>query len=439
MLNLRNNKSPVFLARFLAWFAGWQNSHKVFTLSRALLVFMAVLLMYSPAQAFDNDFEINQIDLDSENFLDIKAHQFRKSLEYQWYDSTNGWRITGASLDPELAFLQTDLKLQHELSEYVNVRLTAEQDVFYADKELLFPIAEVEFYPWAGDLGFSLLGRPAYEKRDMDFGVALIWGRRPWNYTRFEYLEVDSIYNQKNVIDNTFYSKQPVSMKLEGAYQFAGNYKLRFSVSRDKPLEFVDPDNSGDDSGDNSGIFNHEASQYFLLFDYQSTPDKVIGISVDGFTLDKSSIQTGQDQQQATDYISLDIYWVQGIGKSYELRVGTQYDKITNDIRDAIMNSNDLDYSMDTIQVYASAYHPFNEHMAWDLGLYVGQVEEQQDFLVDNVNDVTENNTEIKFRMGFEYSSADGRNSLQINASLNVDGFFGNIGDGAGISFQSVF
>ena len=453
MLSLRNNKPSAFLIRFLAsflaglmaWFVAWQNSGKVFALSRALLVFIPVLLMYSSVQAFDNDFEINHIDLDSENFLDIKAHQFRKSLEYQWYDSTNAWRITGASIGPELTFLQTDLKLQHELSEYVNVRLTAEQEVFYADKVFLFPITEVEFYPWAGDLGFSLLGRPSYDKRDMDFGVALIWGRRPWNYTRFEYLEVDSIYSQKNVIDNTFYSKQPVSMKVEGAYQFAGNYKLRFSVSRDQPLEFVDPD----DSGNNSGLFNHEASQYFLLFDYMLEADKVIGISVDGFTLDKSSvkmgsIQTGQNQpaqnqQQATDFISLDIYWVQGIGKQYELRVGTQYDKITNDIRDAITSSNDLNYSMDTIQVYATAYHPFNEHMAWDLGLYIGQVEEQKDFFVDNANDVIENNTEIKFRMGFEYSSSDGRNSLQINASLNVDGFFGNIGDGAGISFQSVF
>ena len=105
-------------------------------------------------------------------------------------------------------------------------------------------------------------------------------------------------------------------MKLEGAYQVGGQYKLRCSLSRDKPLELIDPDNNG--------IFRHEASDYFLLFDYQPVPDSVIGITVNGFTLDKSSSQTGQNQQQATDYISADVYWVKGMGKSYELRLGTQ-------------------------------------------------------------------------------------------------------------------
>ena len=420
----------------------------MFTFLRAFLITFSLALVavivLSPALAFDNDFEINDINLDSENFLDIKAHRFRKSLEYQWYDATTAWRITGASLDAELTFLQTELKLQHELSDYVNVRLQFEQEVFYADKELLFPVTEVEFYPWAGnswagDFGFSLLGIPAYEKRDMDLGVALIWGRRPWGYTRFEYVEVDSLYNQKNVSDNTFYSKEPKAMKLEGAYQFGGqlggNYKLRFTLSRDTPLELIDPDNNG--------LFKHESSHYFLLFDYQPEPGSVIGISINGFTLDKSSIQMvsggNQNQQQATDYISADIYWVQGLGKQYEIRVGSQYDRIKNDIRDLITNSNDLDYFMDTLQVYATAYHPFNENMAWDLGLYVGQVEEQQNFLSDNARDVFTESTQVKFRVGFEYSSSDGRNTLQFNGSFNVDGFFDNIGDGAGISFQSVF
>jgi len=407
----------------------------MFTFFRAFLITFILALASPPVLAFDNDFEINNIDLGSENFLDIKAHRFRKSLEYQWYDNTTAWRITGASLDSDLTFLQTELKLQHELSDYLNVRLTAEQEVFYADKEFSFPVTEVEFYPWAGDFGFSLLGIPAYEKREMDLGVALIWGKRPWNYTRFEYLDVDSLYNEKNVMDNSFYSKSPVSMKLEGAYQFGDQsgsiYKLRFTISRDSPLELVDPDNNG--------LFKHEASHYFLLFDYQPKSDSVIGLSLNGFTLDKSSAQTGQSQQQATDYISVDLYWVQGLGKQYELRIGSQYDRISNDIRDLIISNNDLDYFMDTLQVYATAYHPFNENMAWDIGLYVGQVEEQKDFLFDNAKDVFEESTQVKFRVGFEYSSSDGRHTLQFNGSFNVDGFFDNIGDGAGISFQSVF
>jgi hypothetical protein len=392
---------------------------------------LALTLVISPVLAFDNDLEINDINLNEENFLDIKAHRFRKSLEYQWYDNTTAWRITGASLDGDLTFVQNELKLQSELSEYVNVRLEFEQEVFYADKEFPLPTTEVEFYPWAGNLGFSLLGTPSYEKRESDLGIALIWGRRSWNYTRFEYLDVDAMYNKKNASDNTFYSKEPKALKLEGAYQFGGHYKVRFTISRDKPLELVDPDNNG--------LFKHEASDYFLLFDYQPVPDSVIGITVNGFTLDKSSSQTGQNQQQATDYISADVYYVKGMGKLYELRLGTQYDHITNDIRDFITTSNDLDYFMKTLQVYATAYHPFNEHMAWDLGLHIGQVEEKQNYLQDNSRNTINDGVEAKFRMGFEYSSSDGLSSLQFNLSLNVDDLFKDPGDGGGISFQSVF
>ena len=398
---------------------------------RTFLISLGLTLAIQPALAFDDDFEINDINLNTENFLDIKAHHYRKSLEYKWFDSTSGWRINADSLATDLTFVQTELKLQSELSEYVDIRLSVEQEVFYADKDFPLPTAEAVIYPWAGNLGFSLLGTPAYEKREMDLGVAVIWGRRPWNYTRFEYLDVDRYYNEKNSTDNTFYSEEPIAMKLEGAYLFGDHYKIRFTISHDKPLELIDPDDNG--------IFKHEASDYFLLFDYQPVPDSVIGLTINGFTLDKSSLKTGQDQQQATDYISADIYLVRGMGKSYEFRVGTQYDYITNDIRDFITSSNDLDYFMRTLQVYTTLYHPFNEHMAWDLGVYVGHVEEQQNYLQDIDRDTINDTTEAKLRFGFEYSSSDGRNSLQFNISLNLDDPIDDPGDGGAISFQSTF
>jgi hypothetical protein len=395
------------------------------------LLTSALVLIASPAQAFDKDFEINDINLNEENFLDIKAHRFRKSLDYAWYDSNSAWRISSASLDQDLAFVQTELKLQQELSEYVNIRLDMAEEIFYADKELPLPSTEVEIYPWAGDIGFSVLGTPTYDKRDLDLGMALIWGRRPWNYTRFEYVDTDMLYNQKNVSDNTYYNNNPRTMKLEGAYRFDEHYKLRFHLKHETPLERVDPDNNG--------LFNYEANDYFLLFDYQPSLDSVIGITLNGFTLDKSRSETGQNQQQATDYISVDVYWVRGMGKKYEIRLGTQYDHITNDIRDLITSSNDLDYYMKTLQLYTTAYHPFNEHMAWDLGFYIGQAKEEQIFLQDPGRDTLNDDVQAKFRMGFEYSSADGRSALQFNVSLNVDALFSDPGDGGGISFQTVF
>ena len=397
----------------------------------SLLLIDALSLITLPALAFDKDFEINDINLNEENFLDIKAHRFRKSLEYAWFDSTSAWRITSASLDQDLAFVQTELKLQQALSEYVNIRLDMAQEIFYADKELPLPSTELEIFPWAGDIGFSVLGTPTYDKRDLDLGMAVTWGRRPWNYTRFEYVDTDMLYNQKNVADNTYYTTNPRILKLEGAYQFEEHYKLRFHIKQETPLERVDPDNNG--------LFKYEASDYFLLLDYQPTADSVIGITINGFTLDKSRSETEQDQQQATDYISADIYWVRGMGKQYELRLGTQYDHINNNIRDLITSSNNLDYYMKTLQVYTTAYHPFNEHMAWDLGFYIGQAKEEQIYLQDPGRNTLNDDVQAKFRMGFEYSSSDGRSALQFNISLNVDALFSDPGDGGGISFQTVF
>jgi len=100
------------------------------TFLRTLFIPLGLVLSIPTVSAFDNDFEINDINLDQENFLDIKAHRYRKSLEYKWFDSTSGWRINIASLDSDLAFVQTELKLQNELSEYVNIRLEVEQEVF---------------------------------------------------------------------------------------------------------------------------------------------------------------------------------------------------------------------------------------------------------------------------------------------------------------------
>ncbi len=388
-------------------------------------------LFASPLLAFDNDYEINDINLNEENFLDIKAHRFRKSLEYQWYDNVSAWRITGASLDGDLAFVQNELKLQSELSDYLNVRLEMQQEVFYASKPVPLPTAEVEIYPWAGNLGFSLLGTPAYEKSDMDLGFALIWGRRPWNYTRLEYLNVDAYYNQKNAADNTFYRKAPSNIKLEGYYEFAGHYKLRYTLQRERPLERVDPDRNA--------LFTQKGDNYFLQFDYLPVADTVYGASLSGFSLDKTSSQSGQDLQQATDYISADIYWVKGMGKRYEFRLGSQYDYIKNNIRDYISSTNNLNYFMTTLQIYGTVYHPFNEHMGWDLGLHIGDVEERQTYLQDSSRNTVNDSIEAKLRMGFVYTSADGNSTLQFNLSINADDPINDPGDGGGISFQSVF
>jgi len=380
------------------------------------------------ATAFDDDFEINNIDMVEENFLDIKAHRFRKSMEDQWYDNTSGWRMNGASLDGDFTFIQTELKLQHALSETVNVRLEAEQEVFYADKDFPAPTAEVEFYPFGNDIGFSLLGTPSYEKRNSDLGGALIWGRRSWDYTRLEVRKVDALYNDKSGFDTTEQTEEPWNIKLEGAYRLSDRYKMRYRYSLGDDLQLVDTEAGNQ--------FDHNADDYFLLFDYHPTDDSVMGFTINGFNVDKSRQSALENRRQLLDYLSTDIYWVQGMYSDYEIRVGMQYDYLRNRIFDRIDTQQDLDYTFTTLQLYSNVYHPFNEHMAWDLGLYLADVEEKRDFVNDDDRDMINDGFQGKFRAGYVYRSLDERSTLQFNLSLDIDEI---ATDGGGISFQTVF
>ena len=153
-------------------------------------------------------------NLHEENFIDIKAHRFRKALEYQWYDNISAWCITGASLDGDLAFVQNELKLQSELSEYVNVRLEIEQEVFYADGE--FPLPTTEIYPWAGDLGLYI---GQVEERQ--------------NYLRD---------NSRNTINDS------VEAKFRMGFEYSssdGRSSLQFNLSLNADDPFNDPGDGG--------------------------------------------------------------------------------------------------------------------------------------------------------------------------------------------------
>lgn len=387
------------------------------------------------ATAFDGDFEINEINMVEENFLDINAHRFRKSMEDQWYDTLSGWRMNGASLDGDFAFLQTEIKLQHAMSDSFNVRLEAEQEVFYTDKDFPAPTVEMEIYPFDNELGFAWLGVAGYEKRGWDTGAAIIYGKRPWHYTRLELLLVDAIYNSKSGFDNTELTEEPLNIKLEGAYRLGKKYKTRFRYSMGDTYQLVDR-NANDRI---ISQFDHSGDDYFLLFDYHPQESSVIGFTIDGFNEDKSRLDAGEDRQQVIDFISTDLYWVSGMNRDYEIRVGLQYDHLQSRIYDRVDLSRDEDYSFSTLQAYSNVFHPFNEHMAWDLGLYLGHAEETKNFTFANDRDESSSGFEGKFRMGFVYQSSDKRNTLQFNLSLDIDDFFTDTTDGGGISFQSVF
>ncbi|KPK37943.1 MAG: hypothetical protein AMJ69_09840 [Gammaproteobacteria bacterium SG8_47] len=396
------------------------------------LIYAAVLVVVAtPLWAFDDDYTINDIDFISGNFLDINAHQFRKSQNLMWYDAVNGWRISGASLNVDRLYFDTELKLERSLSESVFVRLESAQELFYAPKDLPSPTIEAGVYPLGGPVGISMLGTVNYDKRKSDLGLALTLGRRPWDYLFFAWSKVDYFYNEKNTIDETYYTQEGENLRLEGAYKLAERHKLRFRFELDTPLELFDP--ATDET------FDHEAWNYDVTWDYLYSSRDLVGLAAKGFDVDKSIADNTNLVEQSISYYSVEAYWLRNLTPHHELTVGLRYDDFGERLRspdDAQSNEN-YDYS--SSQVYARWYHDYSIHQALDIGMYVAWEEKSETFLDDAQEDIIDDGVQGKLRLGWEYRSADKRNALLFNLSLNLDDLAKDPGDGGAISFQSVF
>jgi hypothetical protein len=391
---------------------------------------LAVIWIGGPVHAFDDDTAINRVSLDKENFLDIKAYQPRKSHDYLWYDAINGARIFGGSLDHDRFYLLGDYKFQSDLSEYVTARVTAEREVFYAIKPFPLPVMEVQVFPWAKNLGVSLLGTAAYDKRQADMGAALSWGRQPWNITRLTWLKVDALYNRKNDFDESYYTENPTTTQLEGAYLIRSQHIIRYSIARDSPLELITPERQG--------TFKQKGYRYDLLYDYKLNRKQLAGIRVRGFKEEKSSHETSLQQDQNTTYTTVDVYWAD-LDMDYERRLGMQVDSLTNQFNDYLNVDDSLEYSLDTIQLYGTQRFPFGPHMGWDFGVHLAWVMEEKLFTPPARADEQNDSFQGKFRTGFEYFSSDRKSSLQINLSMELDNLFDSPLNGGNASFQKVF
>jgi hypothetical protein len=390
----------------------------------------ASLITANPLWAFDDDISINRISLDKENFLDIKAYQPRKSLDYQWYDAVNGARIFGGSLDHDRVYALSEFKFQSELSEYVTARIQAKQEVFYAIKPFPLPVLEAQVFPWAKNIGISILGTVPYDKRQADLGAALSWGRQPWNYTRLSWVKVDSEYNRKNPFDESYYAENPTTTELEGAYVIRNKHIIRYSLAVDSPLELITPEIQG--------TFKHKAYRYHLLYDYKLNHQELAGITIRGFQQEKSSNETGLHQDQDTAFTTVDVYWAD-LDRDKERRLGLQLDTLNNRFNDYIDADNSLEYSLDTLQLYGTRRFPYGLHMAWDFGIHLAWAMEEKLYTPPERADEQNDSFQGKFRTGFEYFALDRKSVFQIQMSLELDNLFKSPLNGGGASFQKVF
>jgi hypothetical protein len=398
------------------------------------IFYIAILVLIIPGKifAFDDDFSLNEPDFKKENLLDIKAYQFRKSLQQQWYETENGWRATGGSLDSKRLFLQTEIRLKQTLSNALDVRLSMEQEEFYAIKPFPHPLIELASHPWSIPFEISFLGTAAFDKRQADLGVAFGLGKRPRDYLRFAWLEQDYYYNTKNVFDASRYIDKPKTAILEGAHKlFQDKLRVRFVLKHFLPLKFV--------FNDQVRTFEHEGDDYKLMLDYQYRNNALYGLTYRGFNIDKALDEMSRSRKQTLSFTVMDFYWHSTRINTYEIDLGAEWDKFGNQFRVLTNQSDSYDYYLRTWQLYGILHHDYAPHKGWEYGLYIGRVKETKNFLISTNRDKKEFDVETKLRTSWEYHSKDKKNTLMFHFTVNVDNILIDPGDGAGMTYQAIF
>lgn len=395
-----------------------------------LVIVMVALMGHSNAHAFDDDRGISSIELKPESFLDVNAHSFRRSKDLEWLSVKNGMRMAGGSISTNRLFLDSELRMQSEISEHLSVNINFEQDEFYTNKPLTRPEISVDYYPLQDlDIGISILATAAHDKRQADLGYALTWGRLPNNFIRFSWLKVDNFYNDKNDFDDSFYEEFAEIVELKGVKSLTDKWLVQFTLKQSSPLVFI--------SDSETSRFEHESHDYEVATYYHYAGDAFVGTKWRYFEIEKSLSETDSDRLQEIAYYSGDAFWVKNYDE-YELTLGARYDLIDEDLVDKMVTEDSFDFSLETAQVYASLYHEYTVHQAWDFGLYAGHSDRER---IYNGGDEDEIRSEMesKFRGSWQYQSADKKSALRFSLTLNLDNLISDPGDGGGIYYRTEF
>jgi hypothetical protein len=395
-----------------------------------ICIVLCLMIVASHAWAFDEDIAIDEPSFKPENFLDIKAYEFSKLVDEQWYRHPNGWRMRGGSLDYNLAYIDSEIRLAQHLSDKVTMRFEQQYFTYYARKPFQAPLLELGVRPLKPPVELALLGTPTYDKQKADLGLGLTLGHRTGDYFRFAYLNVDRYYNSKNVFDNSYYEKSPHTLSLQGAYRYK-QWELRLDRERYDPLQLIIPERNED--------FRYRGNKLNFILNYHLTKGALTGITIYGLNIDKSLDNDVENRTQKLNHHMMDVYWAGPYKLFDEMGFGLRLDQFDNRVRDLDNHNGSYDYTFDTLQVYGTLKRDYTSHAAWGLGLYVGDVTRHKDFLTRSTDNNPEKTTQAKLRTSWEYHSQDKRSRFTAHITFNLDGLSHRPGDGGGLSYQGLF
>jgi hypothetical protein len=380
---------------------------------------------------WDGEPSLDEIEFNLESFIDINSYQFRPSEEIRWYGVENGLRVAAGSLETNRLYLMTDLRLKQSITPSLTARMWLADEELYEPREFPRPLFELELQPTPLPVSLSLIGTPAYAKRDADLGLAATLGRRPWNFLRIAWLSPDHYFNDKNDLDDDYYRQEPSQLTLEAAYQWADRYKFRLLVQDNSRLEYV--------LDEQLAVFSYENRNYRLSFDFRSDTRDHYGIVLRGLETDQALAEGVPPHSQDIAYFSIDTYWFRQLDQRDEWTLGLRYDDFTNDERTLTDPMASFDFTYRVVQVYTSYYRILRENHALELGLYLGYASQEQDYLDTTIPDEDEDRIEAKLRPAWELFSTDGKSALSISASLNLDELGSDPFDGGSVRLRTEF
>ena len=395
------------------------------------LSFLIVAQAGAAPMAWDGSTTLYDIDFRPENFLDINSYQFRPADEIRWYDVENGWRVASGSLESNRAYLITDIRIKRVITPSFNARLSWSEEELYAPRAPDRPLLELELRPAKWPVWISLLGAPAYAKKEAELGGAVSLGGRPWNYLRIAWLRPDFYFNSKNDFDSAYYRHAPYQVSIEASYRWANRYKLRIIWYDNKPQEFV--------LADQLSVFSYRNRNYQAAVDYRIDSAKTLGVELNGFHTLQSRLDTIADRSQDIRYTSVNTYWINEMDHGMEWTLGFRVDDFRNRERTPFDPVGEFDFIFKTMQLYGSYYRPYSSHQAWDLGLYYGDISKRRDYRDSAVSDSRRGYRESMLRMGWNIFSIDHITELTLAVSWNLDDLMNDSFDGGSARFHTEF
>ena len=404
-------------------------------ISIAVCCFLSVATQLSSVRAYDDASGISHSYFNQENFLDIKSYQFHKLKEDEWFESLGGWRLTGGSMGMDLLFTDLEVRLPHQIGEKATVYFKARQEEFYEIKPFRY-LVEVE---WRAIelIGLSFLGMPEYDKRNADQGGSITFGKRPWNYIRFQQLLQDLYYNEKNFYDTSYYSPYPVENNIEGSIIWK-NWRGRFIYFQDTPFKQFFPKQDL--------TISYESKDNSAILDYHFGEQQIAGLSFRNFDIHKRRETTNpletsspDNREQQLLYSSTDLYWLYPLNAEFHGTIGLREDRFQNIFRQLDLPFDDYDFHLWTLQLYGILRHKTSIDRFFEYALYAGDTEKVTNYLSTDRVDKESHNSELKLRLSLDLQDSSTQSALMFSTTWNLDNFFKEFWDGGNISYQKTF